>query len=139
MIAQYFPDDLARVIQMMESSGCSAYEAEYEVFGGITHCEIGAWVAERWRLPVVFVESIAGSHRPSEVPGNPIMPHATHLADTLVNMMGIGALNDQPQALPPNPESLEKLPIDEGIMTRIQERLDKQRGLLGAVAMGALS
>ena len=139
VIAQYFPDDLARVIQMMESSGCSAYEAEYEVFGGITHCEIGAWVAERWRLPVVFVESIAGSHRPSEVPGNPIMPHATHLADTLVNMMGIGALNDQPQALPPNPESLEKLPIDEGIMTRIQERLDKQRGLLGAVAMGALS
>ena len=138
MIAQYFPDDLARVIQMMESSAVPLMKRNTKC-SAASRTEIGCLGAELRRLPVVFVESIAGSHRPSEVPGNPIMPHATHLADTLVNMMGIGALNDQPQALPPNPESLEKLPIDEGIMTRIQERLDKQRGLLGAVAMGALS
>ncbi|HOF38505.1 MAG TPA: HDOD domain-containing protein [Candidatus Hydrogenedentes bacterium] len=139
VIIQYFPDELTRVIHMVESLGCSAYEAEYEVFGGITHGEIGAWLAERWQLPEVLVQSIAGTHRPSDVPGNPIMPHATHLADALVNMMGIGALNDQPQALSPNPESLERLPLDEGLVTRIQERLNKQRGLLGAVAVGALS
>lgn len=139
VIAQYFHDEMARVVHLVETVGCSAYEAEYEVFGGITHCEVGAWIAERWHLPVEFVDSIGGHHRPAEVPGDPILPHATHLADTLVNMMGIGALNDQPQAMPPHPETLERLPLDESLMSRIQERLEKQRGLLGAVAMGALS
>ncbi len=139
VIAQYFHDDMTRVVQVAESSGCSVYEAEHEVFRGVTHCDIGAWVAERWNLPPELVESIGGHHRPSEVPGNPILPHATHLANALVNMMGIGALNDHPQAMPPQPETLEILSLDEALMTRIQERLEKQRGLLGAVAMGALS
>jgi len=139
VIAQYFQEDAVRVINLVETSGCSVYEAEYEVFAGVTHCEVGAWVAERWNLPRELVESIGGHHRPLDVPGDQILPHATHLANTLVNMMGIGALNDQPQALPPHPETLERLPLDETLMTRIQERLEKQRGLLGAVAMGALS
>jgi putative nucleotidyltransferase with HDIG domain len=139
VIAQYFHEEMSRVTHLVDSSGCSAYEAEYEVFGGLTHCEIGSWVAERWNLPFELVLSIRGHHRPSEVPGDPILPHATHLANTLVNMMGIGALNDQLQAMPPHPETLEKLPLDEGLMSRIQDRLEKQRGLLGAVAVGALS
>jgi putative nucleotidyltransferase with HDIG domain len=139
VIGQYFLEEMARVLDLVESSGCSVYEAEYEVFGGITHCEVGGWVAERWNLPSELINSIRGHHRPLEVPGDPILPHATHLADTLVNIMGIGALNDQPQAVQPHPETLARLPLDESVMMRIQERLEKQRGLLGAVAMGALS
>jgi putative nucleotidyltransferase with HDIG domain len=137
--AQYFPDETGRVIEMAKSTGCSVYEAEHEVFEGTTHADIGAWVAERWNLPPELVTAIGGHHRPEDVPGNPIMPHATHLANALVNMMGIGSLHEEPQALPPHPETLERLPLDEPLMSRIQERLEKQRGLLGAVAMGALS
>lgn len=139
VFAQYFRGDTARVIDLAESSGCTIYEAEYEVFGGITHCEVGAWVAERWNLPHDIVDSIRCHHRPEDVPGSPILPHATHLADTLVNVMGIGAVNDKPQAVQPHPETLGRLPLDESLMARIQERLEKQRGLLGAVAAGALS
>jgi HD-like signal output (HDOD) protein len=39
-------------------------EAEQFVLG-VTHAEIGGWIAEKWRLPVSYIEVVKYHHTPS--------------------------------------------------------------------------
>lgn len=61
IIAQSFPRELDSIRNEQRARGFTLTEAEHHVLAA-THCEIGAWLAERWNLPRQLIDSIAYHH-----------------------------------------------------------------------------
>jgi putative nucleotidyltransferase with HDIG domain len=137
VIAQHFPDEMRRIVRLIQKEQCSVRAAEHEVLEGVTHSEIGAWLAEGWGLSPALVESIARHHCPETAPENHALTHAAHLSDLICNKEGITDSNAVSNGLTPCAKSLRCLPLDDALLDRVHTRLDKQRGLIGAVALGA--
>lgn len=136
VIAQQFPDAMSAVLRLIEEDGYSHTDAEREILDGYTHCDIGAWLAGRWGLPPAIVESIENHHAPSAMPTPHLLTHAAHVADALCNRVGIRSANanapcDFEQA------SADAVGLDPELVAFIEERLDRQRGLIGAMAAGS--
>ncbi len=66
------PDDYARVMARVYNEGVSFAEAERSVFG-FDHAEIGALVAEKWRLPPRIESVIRLHHTPSALETLPLV------------------------------------------------------------------
>mgnify|MGYP000215212044 CR=1 FL=1 len=68
-------------------------EAEAEVLG-FTHAEVGALLAERWRLPAPIVRAIRHHHDPKAAPETETIIDLVHLADAVCVLMGVGGGDD---------------------------------------------
>lgn len=135
VIAQYFPEAVHAIARLVHEEELSRLEAEREVLDGCTHCDIGAWIAERWSLPPAIVESVGMHHTPELVARSHVLTHAAHAADIVCNRVGIRSMNgDAPTEF--NPVSAEVLKLDAAWITTMEDRLDRQRGLIGAMAAG---
>lgn len=81
---------------------CTSYVAEKEVIG-LTHAEVGMWIAERWELPQSLIAGIGYHHRPSQVPEPELAVSTalTQLADLVCNfssiMFGTGYVQSVPR------------------------------------------
>lgn len=76
----------AQILQLIERGGHSRLEAEREVLG-TDHCEVGAALLRRWRLPEELVEAVANHHRPVITP-RPQLSAVVHLADCVAHKVG---------------------------------------------------
>ena len=61
IIIQYFYDHFKKIRELMRSRGASLIKAEKAVLKS-THCDIGAWIGERWNLPSQLCMSIRFHH-----------------------------------------------------------------------------
>jgi putative nucleotidyltransferase with HDIG domain len=136
VIALYFPEEQARIDQLVES-GCARDEAEREVLDGATHGDIGAWLATDWGLPTAVVESIELHHHPDRASSQQPMVHATHLADCLANQLGCAGSRHLDDA-GPHSFSVKVMRFDREVADQIAFHLDRSRFLLSAVATGAM-
>ncbi len=59
--AQYLTKEFVAVQQLIINDKLSFTEAEQHVLG-CTHCDIGAWFAEKWQLPAQLIESLFYHH-----------------------------------------------------------------------------
>lgn len=135
VIAQQFPSAVAPIARLIEEDGYSHLDAEREILDGYTHCDIGAWIAGRWGLPAAIVESIEMHHSPSALPKPHLLTHAAHVADVLCNRVGIRSVNANPPC-ECEPASALALDLDPSFVAQMEERLERQRGLIGAMAAG---
>ncbi|HQP32269.1 MAG TPA: HDOD domain-containing protein, partial [Deltaproteobacteria bacterium] len=84
--------DLGKIVMMQrgEFSGVLAGPsmihdlAVEEEASGLTHAEIGAYVAERWQLPEAIVEGILTHHLPGRASNKPLA-FTVHIADCLAH------------------------------------------------------
>jgi len=91
---QFAHDKFLEVMHVVKEKNCLIRAAEAEVFDGVTHAQIGAWLATRWKLPAGLVQMIGLHHRP-ELGDQLIKPIAcVHLADILVRSLDIGSGGD---------------------------------------------
>lgn len=137
VIWQALPEAGPRIAQLMAEEGLSAFEAEAQVLDGITHCEVGSWLAGQWSLPESLSQSIALHHTPEEAgEENPLVP-ITHLANGVCHDFGIHAESyPKPAAPQEGPENTHQL--DDELFGRIGARVTKQRGIMGAVSASAM-
>lgn len=85
--------DLGKIVLLQKgefAASCDTYSslddlAREEQEHGISHAEIGAFVAERWQLPEVIVDGILAHHLPSKAQMRPLSV-TMHVADYLGNM-----------------------------------------------------
>ena len=84
IMAQYFKDDFARVWHRMQNEYLGFYEAEQEELP-VDHTKIGAYLADRWALPMGLIEAIRWHHNFQPDNGNADFMINIHLADLLVN------------------------------------------------------
>jgi len=59
--AQYLTNEFVQIQRLQHKNGISLVEAELEVLQ-CTHCDIGAWFAEKWQLPAQLIESLYYHH-----------------------------------------------------------------------------
>jgi putative nucleotidyltransferase with HDIG domain len=137
VIAQYFPKAVSSIELLMAQEELPLCDAEREVLGGLTHCEIGAQLAERWNLPLSLVESIALHHAPEAAVVHPSMVFVTHLADEVCNSLGMHSGATRPIANV-NETARESVGLDFALLGAIRTQLDRNRGMIGAVAAGAM-
>ncbi len=105
---------------------CPIRTAEVALFG-IDHAEVGRWLAERWRLPVAIVESIAFHHRPGAAqPTQWTLSAMVHLADVLARNVGIGSAGDDLIPLP-DPDVLTRLRVGSQRLLQWTEALTVER------------
>ncbi|HJP34167.1 MAG TPA: HDOD domain-containing protein [Candidatus Latescibacteria bacterium] len=89
ILSQYFPAEFSEVLQLMRTEDLYIGHAEEEVLG-VTHAEVGSWLAERWNLPDQLEKTIAMHHAPGRVVGTAELPSLIHLADFLCRREKIG-------------------------------------------------
>ncbi len=89
ILSQYFPDEFFRIMTIVREDGVYIGEAEQQVLG-LTHAEIGNWLAEKWNLPRQLVEAIGYHHAPGRLERGAELPALIHLADFLCRRQSIG-------------------------------------------------
>jgi len=89
ILDQYSKEKFIDVIRLFRKGNITFLEAE-ETILGFNHGEIGAKVAFMWNLSDEIVESIRYHHNPQDADANNITVHIVHVADVIVEMMGIG-------------------------------------------------
>ncbi len=108
VLAAYFEDDFARVLAWRDEHDCLIREAEQVVLG-FDHTEIGARVAQHWKLPRLLVNAIRFHHaQPCEVTP---LAELVHVADILCRGLDIGHGGDD--LIPAlRPEALLRLGLE---------------------------
>ncbi|HVN48879.1 MAG TPA: HDOD domain-containing protein [Bacteroidota bacterium] len=79
---RYFNGEFVRIVDIAHESDLSILEAEESVLG-VTHAEVGGWLAERWNLPEQLIEAISLHHAPSKAKVNKELVALVHCADVL--------------------------------------------------------
>lgn len=88
ILDQFVGDTYEDINFIVEMEGRPFIVAE-ELVLGYHHGQVGAKIAEKWNLPEELVEVIACHHNPAIAFVNPELVAITHIADSLVMMMGI--------------------------------------------------
>jgi putative nucleotidyltransferase with HDIG domain len=114
VMARFLDDDLLQSLHRAAEEGIGRRRAEVDVLG-VNHAELGALVAQTWRLPPSLVRGIGYHHDPRL--GGELICFAVHLADVVAKAVGAG-LEDNPdletyaaavQALDLRPDDVDEL------------------------------
>lgn len=108
VLDQFVHERFVDVLTLVNEKDILIKDAEMEVLGGVTHAQIGAWLATKWKLPQGLVQMIGFHHRP-ELSEHLLKPIACiHLADIVVRSLDIGSGGDKriPKISPPAWEAL---------------------------------
>jgi putative nucleotidyltransferase with HDIG domain len=84
VLHRYFRNEYRRIVEIAREGDLSFREAEESVLG-VTHAEVGGWLAERWNLPDQLVEAIMHHHAPSRARRYRDLVAIVHYADVLAN------------------------------------------------------
>jgi putative nucleotidyltransferase with HDIG domain len=99
LVAVAFPDQWQR-IDSFAIHGGDPMEKENELLG-VSHAELSAMAAERWKLPHPVVDAIRRHHSPSfESPKQIPLSRVVQASDSFVNSLGISVLNLKPEGDP---------------------------------------
>lgn len=88
----YFPDESVAVLNKASESGELLYVEEQALLG-CDHCDIGKFLTNLWKLPLLLENTVAFHHWPSKSP-EPILASVVHLADILVHAVGYGSTGE---------------------------------------------
>lgn len=88
----YFPNESMAVLQKASESGELLYIEEQTLLG-CDHCDIGKFLTNQWKLPLLLENNVAYHHWPSKSP-EPILTAVVHLADILVHALGYGSTGE---------------------------------------------
>lgn len=86
VLHQHFSGEYSQIAEIAEETEFSFVDAEQHVLG-VTHAEVGGWLAERWNFPKHLVEAISMHHKPLEAQENPELVSIIHCADVLANRL----------------------------------------------------
>lgn len=113
----YVEKDILEILRKVEEKQESFVEAEQEVLG-FHHGDIGARIAAKWNLSQDLIEVIRLHHHPEDAVVNKKLVMITHVADSMLMMMGqeIGVDGLSYQF---SPVAMETLGIDEAFMMEI--------------------
>jgi len=93
IIYKYFPDQAKNLFQIATNSSQSLYHAENSYLR-CSHPEIGKFLFKKWNLPKSLEDSVFFHHRPTNS-HKPIQAGIVHIADIVVNGLGLGSSGER--------------------------------------------
>jgi len=106
VLDRYFADFYVSVVELVQEESISIHQAERDVMG-ITHAEVGGQLAEEWKFPKNYLNSITYHHNPKNTRRHQRLVCVIHLSDVICRELGYGSGGDDNV---PN--------IDESVMDR---------------------
>jgi putative nucleotidyltransferase with HDIG domain len=88
-------DVFKEATEYRQENGVSLFQAERAVMGGISHADIGAWVAKEWNLPLRLREALAHHHAPSRAQFEPRLAMIAHVGNAIVRGINFGFGGDR--------------------------------------------
>lgn len=123
VINKYFDDDYMRIIEEF-NQGLFLIDAEKKVLG-ITHADIGVWLADKWNLPTIIQDAIEFHHMPSAATDNRKLVALVHVGNAVASRHSLGLFESEPvNAF--DSSALVILGISEKDLETIESGLDKQ-------------
>jgi len=115
VVNQYMVDDFGKIQKLIKEKGYTFYEAEQDVLG-VTHAEIGKWLAVKWNLPAQLCDAIMCHHTPVKAKKNIFLASLVNFSDYLCKISSIGYSGDDviPELLPETVEVLRLRKDDRG-------------------------
>ena len=89
----HFPEDSLNILSYSRDTGRLLYEVENEYLG-CNHTHFGKHLMQSWNLPLTLEDNVFYHHNPSAAQ-HPIPATIVHLADIIVNALGIGSSGEQ--------------------------------------------
>lgn len=89
ILNQYFHEEFAEIMKRSGEGAQTLEEAEDAVIG-TRHPQVGAWLAEKWNLPRIIVDTIQYHHEPWNAIVDKPFVATTSLADTICHNAGMG-------------------------------------------------
>jgi putative nucleotidyltransferase with HDIG domain len=121
ILHRYFKNEYKRIVEILRETDLTALEAEESIFG-VTHADIGGWLAERWNLPAHLVEAITNHHAPTRAAKNKDLVALIHCADVFALRMS-GNSVEFDKGLEFDPATLAHLQLqDEQVITEYINR-----------------
>jgi len=84
VIHKFFHTAFEQICKDVETNNMTYNEAELENLG-LTHREIGKFLAEKWNLPPALVDTVLNHETPDNATENRILTAVVHLADYMTN------------------------------------------------------
>jgi len=129
-IAVHLEDTMAKVLTFTRDHKVTFVEAEREVVG-VTHAQVGAALAEKWRFPEGLVHAIRYHHNVEAADAGVTDASITSVSDTLVRALQLGWCGDN--VMPPVSETAwQTLDLHDEEIVAIMD--DIQSGLIAASA-----
>jgi len=89
----YFPEESRNILSHSRSRLTLLYEEENDYLG-CDHAQVGKQLLKQWKLPLILENNVSYHHKPSEAQ-QPIPATIVHLADIIVNSLGIGSSGEK--------------------------------------------
>ncbi len=89
ILNQYLAKEFAEIQSLVHEKNHSLAEAERKILG-VDHAEVGAWLAERWNLPLHLVEAIKFHEHPEFCPKHMELPLLVYLGNFLAHRANLG-------------------------------------------------
>jgi HD-like signal output (HDOD) protein len=93
LVYTYFPDESVRILGNSYSSDKLLVEEEDDYLG-CNHTDVVRYLMQHWKLPLALENNVFYHHRPSEAQ-NPLPATIVHLADIMVNALGMGSSGER--------------------------------------------
>lgn len=94
IIDQMFPQEYALACLISKQEHCTLYEAEKTVLG-FTHCQVGDWIGEKWKLPPALRNAMHYYARPMQAKADQGVVAAAHVGSSIARALGIGSPGDE--------------------------------------------
>lgn len=89
----YFPDEFQQIAKGVSERNILMLDAEMQILG-LSHAEIGAALAEAWRLPPKLIQAVGFHHHPADTEHFRREAAVVHLADILCRALDLGSGGD---------------------------------------------
>jgi putative nucleotidyltransferase with HDIG domain len=89
----YFPDESRNIITRSRNESKLLYMEEIDYLG-CDHAQVGRQLMKQWKLPMILESNVSCHHKPSDAQ-QPIAATIVHLADLIVNSLGIGSSGER--------------------------------------------
>lgn len=89
----YFTEESRDILSRARNNNKLLYEEETDCLG-CDHAQVGKHLMEQWKLPLILENNVLYHHHPSEAQ-QPIPATIVHLADIIVNSLGIGSSGEK--------------------------------------------
>jgi putative nucleotidyltransferase with HDIG domain len=93
LIRRQLPEETLAIEEAAKSNRITTLDAEKMVIG-MSHDEVGIWLAEQWNLPKIIKDLIGYHHSPGLCSEHPKEAAIVHLSDIIIKGIGITGSSD---------------------------------------------